>query len=430
MSGTTVAKGGSMSTGTDADDSQPPCVPERAGVNPSRPLDTPQLRLGRLQRLREYMAEWGMDACVLLDPVNVRYATGARNMMPFTHRNPARYVFLPLDGPVVLFEFPGAHHLDAGLETIDEVRPATTVSAVAADTLAPERALSWASEIAELAHRHCGRRARVGIERVHVAAARALEARGMDIVDAQVALERARAHKLDVELPCIRASADATMAAVRRLEAAIRPGRSENEVWSELHAAVVEQDGDYVETRLFNSGPRTNPWFQESSPRVIRDGDIVALDTDVVGAYGYYCDFSRTFLAGDGGARAWQRELYCLAVDQIEHNAELLRPGVSFRELSEKAWPIPSRFMSQRYFVMVHGCGMTGEYPYVLHGPDFDQGYDGVLHENMVLCVESYLGERGGPGGVKLENQYLLTRSGLENLTPYPLDPRLLGNAA
>ena len=70
---------------------------------------------------------------MLLDPVNIRYATGARNMQVFHARNPARYLFVPVAGPVVLFEFPGCHHLAAGLETIDEIRPATTVSYVAAD---------------------------------------------------------------------------------------------------------------------------------------------------------------------------------------------------------------------------------------------------------------------------------------------------------
>jgi len=397
--------------------------------DPARPLDTPRLRLGRLARLREHMARWDVDACVLLDPINVRYATGARNMTPFMHRNPARYAFVPQAGPVVMFEFTGAEHLARGIETIDEVRRSITVSAVAANTHLDERARAWATEIADLVRTHCGAQARVGIERVYAGAARALETHGLAVVDAQQPLEQARARKTPEEIACVRASATATMAAVRRLEAAIEPGRTENEVWAHLHAATIEQDGDYVETRLFNSGPRTNPWFQESSPRTIEAGDLVALDTDVVGAYGYYTDFSRTFLAGDDAPTQEQRTLYRLALDEIEHNAALIRPGVTFRELSDNAWPIPARYFPERYFVMAHGCGMTGEYPYVLHAQDFETGYDGVVEENMVLCVESYIGESGGREGVKLENEFLVTADGVENLTPYPLDDRLLSGA-
>jgi Xaa-Pro aminopeptidase len=68
---------------------------------------------------------------------------------------------------------------------------------------------------------------------------------------------------------------------------------------------------------------------------------------------------------------------------------------------------------------------MSGEYPYVLHEQDFADGYDGVVEPNMVLCVESYIGEPGGREGVKLENQLLVTDSGAELLTPYPFDERL-----
>jgi hypothetical protein len=51
---------------------------------------------------------------VLLDPVNLRYATGARNMQVIHSRNPARYLFVPQSGPVVLHEFAGCAHLADG----------------------------------------------------------------------------------------------------------------------------------------------------------------------------------------------------------------------------------------------------------------------------------------------------------------------------
>jgi Xaa-Pro aminopeptidase len=401
---------------------------EAAARAHSRELDTPELRLGRLLRLRAEMARQDVAAVVLFDPVNVRYATGARNMQVFMARNPARYAFVPLEGPVVLFEFTGARHLADGLETVDEVRPATTVSAVAADTHLDARAAAWAAEIADLVRRHCGERVRVGVERIFPGAAQDLAAKGFEIVDAQLPVERARAIKSEAELACIRASVRATEIGVRRLEQAIRPGASENEVWAELHAANVAQDGDYIETRLFASGPRTNPWFQESSPRLLRDGELVALDTDVVGPYGYYSDFSRTFLCGDGKPTAEQRTLYRLAYEQIHHDMELLVPGRSFREVAERAWRIPDRFAANRYFVLAHGCGMTGEYPYILHLRDLEAvGYDGIVQPNMTLCVESYIGAEGGAEGVKLEEQVLITETGIERLSRYPFDDRLLG---
>src|SRR5215217_4922993 len=89
------------------------------------PIDLAAVRSYRLARVREQMAAHQLEACVLLDPVNVRYATGARNMQVFHARNPARYLFVPQSGPVVLHEFAGCAHLAEGLETIDEIRRTT-----------------------------------------------------------------------------------------------------------------------------------------------------------------------------------------------------------------------------------------------------------------------------------------------------------------
>jgi Xaa-Pro aminopeptidase len=281
---------------------------------PSEGIDFEALRRHRLARVRARMAERGIAACVLLDPVNIRYATGARNMQVFHLRNPSRYLLVTVDGPVVLFEFTGAMHLAEGLETIDEVRPASTASFAAAGPEIAEAERRWASETAALIRRFCG-------------------------------------------------------------------------------------------------GPN----------------ELVALDTDVVGCHGYYCDFSRTFHAGPDAPSAAQKELYRHAVEQVRHNMDVIRPGMTFREYAGKAWAIPERYVANRYFVSAHGCGMTGEYPYLYHGMDFDDaGYDGVIEPGMTLCVESYIGEEGGTEGVKLEEHCLVTERGLEPLSQFPLEDRLL----
>lgn len=396
-------------------------------LEPDEPIDMQAVRAYRLGRLRAQMNARGLDACVLLDPVNIRYATGARNMQVFHSRNPARYLFVAQSGPVILHEFTGCAHLAGGLETIDEVRPAITASyAAAGDAIATVEA-AWAEQVAALVREHCGPRAAVAVERVNAGAALALRDHGFYLSDAQAPVERARAIKSDGELKCIRASVQATELAVARLRDAIRPGLTENELWSVLHQGVIASGGDYVETRLLSSGPRTNPWFQESGSRRLGENELVALDTDVVGCHGYYCDFSRTFHTGPVQPTAQQRELYRIAHEQVHYNMELLRPGVSFREYAELAWTIPERFAANRYYLSAHGCGMTGEYPYLYHRMDFaDSGYDGVIETGMTLCVESYIGEEGGHEGVKLEQQLLITEDGSELISSFPFESSLL----
>ncbi len=387
-----------------------------------------KVQRGRLERIRAQMVARDIGALVLVDPVNVRYATGTRNMQIFTSRNPARYVFIPAEGPVVLFEFAGCAHLAAGNALIDEVRIATTASYVAAGDRLEAATRRWAAEIADLARSCCGGNRRLGIERFNAAAAFALAGEGFDMVDAQEAVERARCIKVPGEVALMQSSIAAVEEGVAELKAEIRPGVSEQALWSMLWAHVIETGGDYVETRLLNSGARSNPWFQECSEKIIEKGELVLLDTDVVGRHGYYADFSRTFLCGEAKPRPEQRQCYRLAYEQIHHNLDLMRPGLSFAEVSNKGWRIPERYHANRYYLLAHGIGMTGEYPYILYKDDFDSGgYDGVIEPGMVLCVESFIGAEDGGEGVKLEQQIHITDTGYELMSKFPFEPELLG---
>ncbi|MEO0493838.1 MAG: Xaa-Pro peptidase family protein [Actinomycetota bacterium] len=391
-------------------------------------IDPVSLRSGRLARLRSEMATRGVAALVLTDPVNIRYASGARNMQIFTARNPARYLFVAVDGPVVLHEFTGALHLADGLETITEVRPATTASFVAAGDRIGAVEQQWAAEIRDLVAETVGLDSTVGVERVNAGAAIALGDLGLHLVDAQAAVERARAIKTPDEIACQVESMRATERAMAAMEAELRPGLTENELWSVFHQHVIAQGGDYIETRLLSSGPHTNPWFQETSAKVIERGELVAFDTDVVGCHGYYADYSRTFHAGPDDPSAEQRELYRIAHEQVHHNLAIIEPGLTFAAYSERAWDLPARFEAHRYYLSAHGVGMTGEYPYLYHAQDFASfGYDGVIEPGMTLCVESFIGGPDTREGVKLEQQVLVTDTGTELLSHYPFDERLLG---
>jgi Xaa-Pro dipeptidase len=240
------------------------------------PIDLAAVRSYRLGRVREQMAAHALDACILLDPVNIRYATGARNMQVFHSRNPARYLFVAQSGPVVLHEFAGCAHLAEGLETIDEIRPAITASYAAAGTAIAAVETAWAKQVAGLVREHCGTRSALGVERVNAGAALALRDQGFHLSDAQAPLERARAVKSIEELKCVRTSVRATEVAVARLRAAIRPGLSENELWSVLHQAVIALGGDYVETRLLSS---TDAWRSTNSSRSTRTSSAATATT-------------------------------------------------------------------------------------------------------------------------------------------------------
>ena len=393
----------------------------------SEGIDLSAVRLYRLGRVREQMKLFGVDAVVLSDPINIRYATGARNMQVFCQRNaPSRYLLLTAHKSI-LFEFTGCLHLGHGFETIDQVRPSKTASFVAAGPEIVVREKAWATEMAGLIDELVGKGATVGLERLNAGTAIALKDCDLQIVDAQQPVEMARSVKSSEEMKCVNASLRATERGVAKLRDAIRPGMTENELWSVLHQSVIAQNADYCETRLLNAGARSNPWFQETSSNVIGENELIALDTDVVGCHGYYSDFSRTFHAGPGKPSATQRELYKVAYEQVISNMGILHAGMSFRDYADRAWDIPAKYYENRYYLSAHGCGMTGEYPYLYHKGDFpDAGYDGEIVAGMTICVESYIGEAGGHEGVKLEQQVLVTETGIEVLSRFPFEQDLL----
>src|SRR5438046_2959607 len=80
--------------------------------------DMVRMRKYRMGRLQAELKRRDYGGAILYDPVNIRYATGSRNMAVWTLHNPARYAFVPAEGKAVIFDFHNCEHLSAGLETI------------------------------------------------------------------------------------------------------------------------------------------------------------------------------------------------------------------------------------------------------------------------------------------------------------------------
>ena len=389
-------------------------------------IDQRKLRAYRLERLRAELRKRDVAGCLLADPINIRYATGSRNMMVWTMHAPSRWAFVPTEGPVVLFEFESAQSANDGLETIAEIRPCTPWIYFLAGPRWEEKADRWAQEIANLVATHGGKNRRLAIDRCEPAGAFKLRALGLDLVDAQEAIEQARLIKSPEEIQCLRVAMDVCDTAIARMRDALRPGMTENQLWSILHQVNIAHDGEWIEARLLATGERTNPWFQECGNRVIEAGDLVAFDTDMVGPLGYLADISRTWVCPGKAPTNQQRRLYALAEEQVQVNMDLIKPGVGFREFAEKCWPLPDGFVPNRYLMMVHGVGLVDEYPSIAYVQDFrDWGYDGVFAENMVVSVESYIGEHRGKEGVKLEQQVLITATGAVSLSKTPFESSL-----
>ncbi len=391
------------------------------------PTDLDAVRVYRLGRVRAELEKRDYAAIILYDQLNTRYATDATDMQIWCSHNENRYVYVPAEGPVIVFEYAGLEHLSEGLPGVDEVRSATCWYYFAAGARCQEMVTEWAAEIADLVSQHGGGNKRVAIDRCGPLGVQELARHGISIHDGFEIMEVAREIKSPGEIVLMRHAIDVCEQGLAAMREALRPGVTENALWAKLHEKNIALGGEWIETRLLSSGPRTNPWFRESSMRVIEKGDMVSVDTDLVGPYGYCCDISRSWVCGEGRASDEQRRLYAAAVAEIAHNTALLKPGMSYREVAERAWKIPGEFYENRYSSVIHGVGLCDEYPAIKHLGDFEaKGYDGVIQPGMTLCVESYIGTSGGHEGVKLEEQVLVTEDGHETLSNYPLQIEFL----
>jgi len=387
----------------------------------------PSMRAYRLQRLVQQLVARDLGGILLFDPLNIRYATDTTNMQLWTAHNPARACFVSASGHVVLWDFHGCGHLSAHLPLVSELRSGASFFYFESGERTEEHAGKFCAQVDELLRAHAGSNRRLAVDRIEVAGLRALDALGVQVCNGQEVTEFARLIKGPDEILAMRCAVASCEAAIGEMREVMCAGATENDVWAALHAGNIRRGGEWIETRILSSGPRTNPWYQESGPRVLGEGDLLSFDTDLVGVYGFCVDMSRSWICGDREPTPEQKRLYRIAHEHIHYNTALVRPGVGFSELTRSGHRLPESCRAQRYGVMFHGVGLCDEYPSIRYPEDLEShGYEGELQPGMTLCVEAYVGEVGGRDGIKLENQLLVTETGCEVLTHYPFEDSFL----
>jgi len=398
---------------------------EDAGLLPPH---LPSLRQYHLDRILGQLHQHDLAGVLLFDPLNIRYATDSTNMQLWNTHNPFRACLVTADGYMVLWDYKNSPFLAAHNPLVREVRSGASMFYFANGDKTGEAADGFAGEIRELLYARSGENTRLAVDKIMVAGLRALEARGLVVEEGEVVMEHARAIKGPDDILAMRCAMHACEASVHAMEAAAAPGMTEDDIWAVLHAENIRRGGEWIETRLLASGPRTNPWFQECGPRVVQNNEILAFDTDLVGCYGICSDISRTWFLGDGAPTAAMIEDYRLAHTHIQTNMEMLKPGVTFADLTHGGHHLPAIYQKQKYSCKFHGVGLCDEWPLIAYPDQFVPGaFEHELKPGMVLCVEALVSREDGAFSIKLEDQVLITEDGYENLTRYPFDDRLMG---
>ena len=397
--------------------------------------DLQRMRRYRWERLTQHIVDRGYGGLLMFDPLNIRYATDSTNMQLWNTHNPFRAVLLCADGYMVIWDYKNSPFLSTFNPLVREQRSGADLFYFDRGDKVDVAADIFSNEVRVLIQEHAGNNKRLAVDEIMLHGLRALEAQGFEIMEGEEVTEKSRSIKGPDEILAMRCASLACENAVAEMERAARAGvpkgeMSEDDIWAVLHSENIRRGGEWIETRLLASGPRTNPWFQECGPRIAQNNEILAFDTDLVGSYGICVDISRTWWIGDKNPRPDMISAMQHAHEHIMQNMEMLKPGVPMKELSLNTHVLEEQYQSGKYGCLMHGVGLCDEWPLIAYPDKLVEGaYDYEIEAGMVLCVEALVSPNGGDFSIKLEDQVLVTETGYENLTRYPFDERLMGQA-
>ena len=395
--------------------------------------DLQKMRKYRWERLTQHIVDRDYGGLLMFDPLNIRYATDSTNMQLWNTHNPFRAVLLCADGYMVIWDYKNSPFLSEFNPLVKEQQSGADLFYFDRGDKVDIAADIFANEVRNLIAEHGSNNKRLAVDKIMLHGLRALESQGFEIMEGEEVTEKSRSIKGKDEILAMRCASVACENAVQIMEQSARSGvpngnMSEDDIWAVLHAENIKRGGEWIETRLLASGPRTNPWFQECGPRIVQNNEIVAFDTDLIGSYGICVDISRTWWIGDKPPRPDMVYAMQHAHEHIMQNMEMLRPGVHMRDLTMNTHMLDDNFQKGKYGCLMHGVGLCDEWPLIPYPDKFVEGaYDYYLEEGMVLCVEALVSPEGGDFSIKLEDQVLITATGFENLSKYPFDAQLMG---
>ncbi len=395
--------------------------------------DLQVMRKFRLERLVGEVNTRGYGAVLMFDPLNIRYATDSTNMQLWNSHNPFRACMVCADGYMVMWDYKTAPFLSEFNPLVNEQRSDASMFYFVAGDKGEQAAEGFVAQVMDLLAEHAGGNSRIAVDKIMVAGYRAMSAKGLEVMEGEELTEHARSIKGPDEILAMRCASDACEKACYEMErfARSRMGdgqTSEDDIWAVLHAENIKRGGEWIETRLLATGPRTNPWFQECGPRIPNHNEILAFDTDLIGSYGICIDISRTWWIGDEKPRQDMIDAYRFAVEHIETNKAMIEPGLNIEDWIARSHRLPEKYQARKYSCLAHGVGLCDEWPLVAYPDKMVPGaFDHPLKPGMTLCVEALIGEENGDFCIKLEDQVLVTEDGFENLTSYPHDAALMG---
>nr|WP_239450425.1 Xaa-Pro peptidase family protein [Mammaliicoccus sciuri] len=341
----------------------------------------------KINKLREVMNQKGLEAVVILSPYNRRYLSG------FTGTSGS--LLITQDKSLLITDFryiQQANDQAQDFEVINQEGP-------------------MLDKINELIKE--GQYKNVGVE-THLITYNEYQALNTDAVELssiEGVIETIRMIKDEFEIKQIQKAADIVDETYEHILKWVKPGMTENEVNNEMEMFMRRKGATCSSfDTIVASGYRGALPHGVASNKVIEEGDMITLDFGAL-YEGYVSDVTRTFAIGE--PKEEMKKIYNIVLEAQLSALEQIKPGMTGKEADTIARDVIKSYGYGEQFghSLGHGIGLE-----VHEGPALSQKSDIVLEENMCITLEPGI-YVDGLGGVRIEDDVLVTKNGLQRFT-------------
>lgn len=240
--------------------------------------------------------------------------------------------------------------------------------------------------------------------------------------DASDTLKKARIVKSQTEIEQLRITNEVACMGYEVAQEMIRAGAQESEIAGAVEGRIYGKGVGYKNVKrargycfVMSGVNSVNSWrpFCVSSAKRLAWGEPVLVELDAM-TNGYFNDLTRTFFVGKPDAKA--RRIFDVVQEAVNAVVDASKPGVRAADLDATARKVIDRAGYGEYFnhQLGHGIGLQFHEPPTLHPASQD-----ILEKGMVFAIEPAI-YIPGFGGVRLEENVVVTETGSEIITPFP----------
>ena len=404
-------------------------APGHMGVDYEARVDFDRLRKYRIGRAKEALNSSECGAFLLFDFYNIRYTTQTWIGGALGDKM-TRYALLTRNGEPMLWDFGSAvrhHKLYSPWLKPENNRPGMLGMRGA---VAPSAGLmeSAVKEIKALLVDAGVADSPIGVDIVEPAFLFEMQRQGLNVVDAQQYMLDARVIKSIDEIMLLNQAAAMVDGVYQDIVDVLKPGIRENEIVALANKRLYEMGSDQVEAVNAISGDRCNPHPHNFTDRIIRPGDQAFFD--IIHSYnGYRTCYYRTFAVGS--ATTSQRDAYTKAREWMDAAINTVRIGVGTDEIA-KVWPKAEDFGFDNELAAFglqfgHGLGLgLHERPIISRLNSLENPIE--IKAGMVFALETYCPASDGVSAARIEEEVVVTDSGVHVLTKFPAQDLFVAN--